>query len=116
MFYMYSIIKKWKFKRSTSNYAEYINSLQELTPEQEQIKKYFNKKNNDFNNNEYIYQSYVHQMQLHNNQRQKGYKKRIKQLYSMLKAFLTSINKNSYFQGYFLLSETHYTLNRLPNL
>ena len=77
-------------------------------------KKYLN--NDEFKNNEYIYQSYVYQMQLHNYQWHRWYEKQIKHVYSMLKAFLTSINKHCYFQDYYLLAETHYTLNRVPHL
>ena len=99
-----------------SSHVEYINSLQELTPEQEQIKQYFNRKNNENNNNEYIYQSYVYQLQLHNYYRYRGYKTQMKQLHRMLNAFLTSVNKRCYTQGYYLLNGTNYTLNRLPNL
>ena len=99
-----------------SSHVEYINSLQELTPEQQQIKQYFNRKNDDYDNNNYIYQCYIYQMQLHNYHRQRGYKAQMKQLHRMLNAFLTSLNKRSYFLGYYLLPETNYTLNRLPNL
>ena len=99
-----------------SSHVVYINSLQELTPEQQQIKQYFNRKNDDYDNNNYIYQCYIYQMQLHNYHRQRGYKAQMKQLHCMLNAFLTSLNKCSYFLGYYLLPETNYTLNRLPNL
>ena len=79
---------------------EYLNTLPELTKEQEKIKKLIQNKNEykeiQLNDNEQIYQFYITQIQSNNRTHIPGYCKCMKTLYNMLKSFLISINKYCY--------------------